>query len=727
MGTDARRPGHDAYFEYALSGIIDTDADWRILRANPAAASIAGLDRQAFPGRRLQDLLGDGAAVAAYLALLQEQGIGHFEARLRLGGREELIVELSSVQVADDLYVHMFDDVTAQRRMTADLETARAAAEAANRAKSVFLANISHEIRTPMNGIIGLTRLGLMEDPAPGQRELLEKIAQSGRTLLRVINGLLDFAKIEAGKLEYERIPFDLDELLDELATVTTNTPVAAPLEVVFHPSPELPRNLVGDRLRLGQILTNLLGNALKFTSRGTVRLEIDGEGAREGQCWLRFAVSDTGIGITPAAMERLFEPFGQAEADTARRFGGTGLGLSIARELALGMGGDLGVASTPGEGSTFTLRLPFQLQPASPPARPFEGRCYLLELSHQATRAAAAAMLEEEGLCPADTPGDADLRVTDRQATAHADRDARAVLVIPGPGERTAPPRRAGRGPAAAVTPPLTPGGLRRALRRLGLGGGDDEVPAALEVPDEFAGTQVLVAEDSPVNQMVVLGLLHRAGIETTLATSGREVLEYIAASQAPPDLILMDVRMPVMDGLEAARELRRRGVGVPVIGASAGASPAEQQACLDAGMNDFLAKPLDADELWGCFTRWLPPGGNRGGSAAAASPPESAEERFLGDREALARARTVFAETHHDDARRLADALASADAAKAAHIAHRLKGAAATIGAQDVAATASAFENRLNQGSTEFDDLLDRLASALARFTQTRRRHRG
>jgi CheY-like chemotaxis protein len=187
------------------------------------------------------------------------------------------------------------------------------------------------------------------------------------------------------------------------------------------------------------------------------------------------------------------------------------------------------------------------------------------------------------------------------------------------------------------------------------------------------------------------------------------------------------MDVRMPVMDGLEAARELRRRGVGVPVIGASAGANPAEQQACLDAGMNDFLAKPLDADELWGCFTRWLPPGGNRGGSAAAASPPESAEERFLGDREALARARTVFAETHHDDARRLADALASADAAKAAHIAHRLKGAAATIGAQDVAATASAFENRLSQGSTEFDDLLDRLASALARFTQTRRRHRG
>jgi two-component system sensor histidine kinase/response regulator len=596
------------YFDYALTGILETDRDWRVLRANPAAASITGRDVKVLCGSRLQALANEvsAARLERHLSLLREQGISRAELRVVRSDGREIVIELASIQVDDDHYGHVFDDVTEQRQATAEIERARIAAEEANRAKSDFLANVSHELRTPMNGIIGLSQLLLLTGLDAQQRDFVGKIARSGQNLLRIINDLLDAARLESGRMEFEHEPFFLAELLDELAGIRSQIPAGAPLELGFHVAPAVPPCLLGDRLRLGQCLTNLLGNAIKFTAAGRVDLHVDVAGYPDAPT-LRFCVVDTGIGIAADALARLFAPFSQADAATARRYGGSGLGLHISRELARGMGGDLQAESSVGSGSRFTLTLPLQ-----------------------AADAAAAKM------------------------------------------------------PAIAA--------------------------AASDVPQEFRGRRILVAEDDRVNQLVITQWLARAGIATTVAHNGQEVLEQIAA--AAPDLVLMDVQMPGMDGLEATRRLRELGIELPVIGLSAGVSRSEQDACAAAGMHDFIAKPIDVDELWGCLTRWLHPV-----EGSAAMPGEdSVEARFLNDGAALARARTVFLEDHGDDAARLRALCTGGDTAATGRLAHGLKGAAATLGLDELAAMAGDLEAGAGgpQRTGVLIDAIDRLLAA-------------
>ena len=596
------------YFDYALTGILETDRDWRVLRANPAAASITGRDVKVLYGSQLQALAGPAsvARLERHLNLLREQGISQAELRVARADGREIVIELASIQVDDDHYGHVFDDVTEQRQATAEIERARIAAEEANRAKSDFLANVSHELRTPMNGIIGLSQLVLLTGLDARQRDFIGKIARSGQNLLRIINDLLDAARLEAGRMEFEQEPLLLAELFDELAGIRSQIPAGAPLELGFHVAPAVPPCLLGDRLRLGQCLTNLLGNAIKFTAAGRVDLQVDVAGDSDAPM-LRFCVSDTGIGIAADTLARLFAPFSQADAATARRYGGSGLGLHISRELARGMGGDLQAESSVGSGSRFTLTVPLQVADA------------------------ASAKMQ-------------------------------------------------------------------------------DVAAAAFDVPREFRGRRILVVEDDRVNQLVITQWLARAGIATTVAQNGHEVLEQIAA--AAPDLVLMDVQMPGMDGLEATRRLRELGHDLPIIGLSAGVSRAEQDACTAAGMHDFIAKPIDVDELWGCLTRWLRPV-----DASAAMPGEdSVEARFLNDGEALARARTVFLEDHGDDAARLRVLCASGDAAAIGRLAHGLKGAAATLGLDELAAMAQDLEAGASgpERAGMLIDAIDRLLTA-------------
>lgn len=597
------------YFDYALTGILETDRDGLVLRANPAAASITGRDVKVLCGSQLQALTSPASAarLERHLKLLHEQGISQAELRVARSDGREIVIELASIQVDDDHYGHVFDDVTEQRQATAEIERARIAAEESNRAKSDFLANVSHELRTPMNGIIGLSQLVLLTELDSRQRDFIGKIARSGQNLLRIINDLLDAAKLESGRMEFEHEPFLLAELLDELAAIRSQVPAGMPLELGFHLAPEVPACLLGDRLRLGQCLTNLLGNAIKFTAAGRVDLHVDVAGDPDAPM-LRLCVADTGIGIPAEALARLFAPFTQADAATARRYGGSGLGLHISRELARGMGGELLAESSVGSGSRFTLILPLQV-------------------------------------------GDA--------ATAKM---------------------------SAAAT-------------------------ASAEVPQEFRGRRILVAEDDRVNQLVITQWLGRAGIATIVAQDGHEVLEQIAA--AAPDLVLMDVQMPGMDGLEATRRLRELGHELPIIGLSAGVSRAEQEACMAAGMHDFIAKPIDVDELWGCLTRWLHP---VEGAGAGLDDDNSVEARFLYDHEALAHARAIFFEDHGDDAARLRALCAGGDTAAAGRMAHGLKGSAATLGLDELAAMAEELETGAGgpERAGPLIDGIDRLLAA-------------
>lgn len=741
-GSASAPHASQVYFEYGLNGILETDGLGRILRANPAAASITGQDIKRLKGILLSDLLAEDSKPAArrYFSLLKEQGINQTEFHMLLRNGKQITIDLASIQADDELFIHVFDDVTRERQAVAAMLQARQAAEAASRAKDNFLANISHEMRTPLNGILGLSQLALMTDLNPQQREYLKKISASGNTLLQIINDLLDYAKLEAGRMEFENNSFSLDDLLDELATTCAQLAEGKPLEIVFHIPATLQRNLVGDRLRLGQCLSNLLSNAIKFTAKGKVALEISQGDRLGGQNWLNFSVLDTGIGIAEEVQARLFRPFTQADSSITRRFGGTGLGLVIVRDLARGMGGDLSMESEPERGSRFTLKLPFQLSSEPQPLPEPRGKaCVLLQLA--ASRAAAIELLRSLGWTaePCDTEN-ADLESL-QKAVQKSDLVLMDLLDGPAPlqalrqsltqdqvtpvlvlSQQELPSHMrqtwGDRPHTALLCPPLSGKVFSGAMRKLDLYSGTQPDDSTLaNIPTEFHGSHVLVAEDNPVNQIVMVELLELAGIQTSLAQNGQEVLDHLKKCETPPDLILMDVQMPVMDGFTATRLLRQAGQRLPIIGVTAGISKAEQAACLAAGMTDFLPKPVDMDELWGCLTRWVAPSNRIEPNPATKITPE---ERFLHNAEALQRAKQAFVSAYSDEVRQLRLLRRSGDQATLLRRLHSLRGSAATVGADAVAGMARQLEQHLPSSlpSEQVEVLLSSLDQALSAF---------
>jgi signal transduction histidine kinase/FixJ family two-component response regulator/HPt (histidine-containing phosphotransfer) domain-containing protein len=550
-----------------------------------------------------------------HFELLAAQGISHVELQLAAPAEEGAqLIELTSIDIGEGLQLHVFDDVTSQRKLALATEAARLAAERANQTKSSFLANMSHEIRTPLNGIIGLAEILRLGDLDPTQADYVRNILRSSHSLLEIVGDLLDFAKIESGRIEFEAITFNLRDLANEV--VATAMPAAADknLRLECEMAADVPGHIVGDRLRLAQILRNLLGNAVKFTEQGhvglTVRLERD-EGART---WLCLAVEDTGIGMSGEEMRRIFTPFVQTDVSISRRYGGTGLGLAISRAFAQGMGGSIEVGSVPGEGSRFTLRVPFVPVQVSPD-------------------------------------------VTD----ASPDLDTEAI-------------------PQGA-----------------------------------FAGARVFVAEDKDINQQVIAALLRHAGIDVSLADDGDMVVRLVREAVLKPDVVLMDVQMPVMDGLAATRALRADGYGGPVVALSAGTSKIEKQACEEAGMNDFLGKPIHLDELAAVLTRWLPTRRKSAGASAAAAPDarridlagrfpgidlEDALPRFLDDHEVLSRIRDAFVQKHRGVGQDLSGAAIQGDWKAIGMLAHQMRGAAANIGAKALAGSAAGLESAARAG---------------------------
>ena len=649
-------------------GVVFANAEDRIVQVNECFCRQVGMEPETLPGSLVGEILPEN------LAKLVSEAVASFKkdpapkavvVQETLNGMET-ILRIQPVTM-DSRYEGVLLNVID----VSDLVEARRKAEEADVAKSEFLANMSHEIRTPMNAILGLSHLALKADPTDRQRDYLTKIQSSAHNLLGIIDDILDSSKIEAGKIEIESVAFHLEDVLSSVADIVSLKVKEKGLDLEFRMAPDLPRALVGDPLRLRQVLVNLAGNAVKFTEKGGVSVSTELAWAEEKAVRLRFSVTDTGIGMNEEQQGRLFRPFTQADGSTTRKYGGTGLGLAISMDLINLMGGEIGVESTPGVGSTFSFTLPFGLQadlPEKKPAVPrdLRGLKVLVADDDPTDLAVLESMLTEMSLDVValdsgqavleelERPGRVcELVILDwkmsgmdgiecaRRIKTHPDLPVvpRVLLISANRGDALM--REAEHlGLEGLLLKPVSRStmfdtimrafGLERELsisRPSGVGpagqatdgpledaapvskGDGFPMPSIPEAVSSIAGSRVLLVEDNEINRQVAREVLEKAGAKVIAARHGLEAIEVLMDEEEPFDAVLMDLQMPEMDGYEATRAIRR-DLGnrkLPIIAMTAHAMKTERQKCLDAGMNDHVPKPVEPEQLLAVLAHWI------------------------------------------------------------------------------------------------------------------------